>query len=73
MHFYSISMQSVELTEKALDFLKRMFDAFDSDGVSIDKIIEYALRYYPLLDYLKSDHCHKHDCDVHKEFVVFVH
>ena len=42
-HFYSVSMQSVELTEKALDFLKRMFDAFDSDGVSIDKITEFIL------------------------------
>lgn len=43
-HFYSVSMQSVELTEKALDFLKRMFDAFDFDGVSIGKIAECVLR-----------------------------
>jgi hypothetical protein len=49
------SMQSVELTEKALDFLKRLFSAFDSDGVRIDKSTVCALEVYSLLRCLKSN------------------
>lgn len=31
----SCVLQSIELTEKALDFLKGVFSAFDLDGVSM--------------------------------------
>lgn len=36
MRLSFILMQFVELTEKALDFLKRDFVAFDADGVSTE-------------------------------------
>ena len=33
-HIHFICLQSVELTDKTTDFLKRIFAAYDLDGVS---------------------------------------
>lgn len=47
-------VQSVELTEKALDFLKGVFVDFDSDVVSMDKMTESALKVHSLWNCLQN-------------------
>ena len=47
---YFVRVQSVELTEKAVEFLKGVFVDFDSDAVSLDKMTESVLIVHSLFE-----------------------
>lgn len=52
--FHFVYVQSVELTEKAVDFLKGVFVDFDTDMVSMDKMTKSGLKIHSLLNGLRT-------------------